>query len=258
MSIQNLELIDDASALNAENARELTRKIRVGLEGTYALIIDAFKGRAWTALGYPTWDAYCQGEFGALSLQPPREERQQVILSLREAGMSVRAIGSATDISHMTVVRDLRALEASESPLSGVTNVTPEASTIGLDGKTYTQKPEPAFYDVMLDDSLLDMSADDMGIAIKTGPQTPRVMHKPAGILIPAEVKAEKLAQQGELFTAEELVKVSRTITVSSSVLANAKLDLDAISDQDREVVLGNLQDAVDRLNGLLDRLVNG
>lgn len=257
MSIQNLELIDDASALNAENARELTRKIRVGLEGTYALIIDAFKGRAWTALGYPTWDAYCQGEFGALSLQPPREERQQVILSLREAGMSVRAIGSATDISHMTVVRDLRALEASESPLSGVTNVTPEASTIGLDGKTYTHKPEPAFYDVMLDDSLLDMSADDMGIGIKSERQTPRVVEKPKGILFPT-AKATPISEQGELFSAAELVKVSESITISSSVLANAKLDLEAISDEDREAVLGNLQDAVDRLNGLLDRLVNG
>lgn len=239
--------------MQAEYARELTRKILVGLEGTYAMIVDAFRGRAWTALGYPSWDAYCQGEFGALSLQPPREERQHVILSLREAGMSVRAISSSVDLSKDTVARELRGLTN-----SGVSFATPEASTIGLDGKTYTQKPEPAFYDVMLDDALLDMSADDMGIAIKTGPQTPRVTHKPVGILIPAQVKAEKLAQQGELFTAEELVKVSRTITVSSSVLANAKLDLDAISDQDREVVLGNLQDAVDRLNGLLDRLVNG
>lgn len=239
-------------ALDAELARELTRKIRVGLEGTYALIVDAFKGRAWVGLGYPTWDAYCQGEFGALSLQPPREERHHVLMSLREAGMSVRAISSAVDISKDTVARELRSLKS-----SGVSFATPEASTIGLDGKTYTQKPEPAFYDVMLDDSLLDMSADDMGIGIKSERQAPRIVEKPKGIVFPSS-KASPASEQGELFSAAELVKVSESITISSSVLANAKLDLEAISDQDREAVLGNLQDAVDRLNGLLDRLVNG
>lgn len=239
-----------AQELTAENARELTRKIRVGLEGTYALIIDAFKGRAWTALGYPTWDAYCQGEFGALSLQPPREERQQVILSLRESGMSTRAIASATDTSQSQVIRELRSIPRESFG-------SPEGSTIGLDGKTYTQKPEPAFYDVMLDDSLLDMSADDMGIGIKSERQAPRIIEKPQGIVFPTD-KATPASEQGELFSATKLVKVSESITISSSVLANAKFDLEAISDQDREAILGNLQDAVDRLNGLLDRLVNG
>lgn len=248
----------ESATLNAEVARELTRKIRVGLEGTYALILDAFKGRAWIALGYSTWDAYCQGEFGALSLQPPREERQQVIMSLREAGMSVRAIGVATDMSKTMIARELRMVEASPVP-----NGTPEASIIGLDGKTYAPRPTPAFFDVPLDDSLLDMSADALGIGFKAARPAPRIVEKPRGIVIPALAQTEKTSepahsravQQEELFSAEQLVKASESITVSTSILQEANVDFTAISDRDKEMVRGNLQDAVDRLNELLDRL---
>lgn len=248
----------ELTEMNAESARELTRKIRVGLEGTYALIVDAFKGRAWISLGYPTWDAYCQGEFGALSLQPPREERQQVIMSLREAGMSVRAISSVSHISKDTVARELRSLTN-----SGVSFATPESSTIGLDGKTYAPRPTPAFFDVPLDDSLLDMSADDLGIGFKSARPAPRFVEKPKGIVIPALSTEQQpstsdpgqVLRQEELFSADQLVKASESITVSTSILQEAKLDFTAISDRDKEMVRGNLQDAVDRLNELLDRL---
>lgn len=256
MSVQSTESIGTPFAsMPAGQARELTRKIRVGLEGTYALIVDAFKGRAWISLGYPTWDAYCQGEFGALSLQPPREERQQVIMSLREAGMSTRAISSAVGTPYRTIAREVSK--------AGVPNGTPEASTIGLDGKTYAPRPTPAFFDVPLDDSLLDMSADDLGIGFKSARPAPRIVEKPKGIVIPAlsterqpsTSDPSQVLRQEELFSVDQLVKASESITVSTSILQEAKVDFTAISDQDKEMVRGNLQDAVDRLNELLDRL---
>lgn len=270
MIVESASVNIESSILNAEVARELTRKIRVGLEGTYALIVEAFRGQAWASLGYATWDAYCQGEFGNLSLQPPREERHQVIMSMREAGMSVRAIASATDMSKTVVARELRTAVG-----AGVPNGTP-GNVTGLDGKTYkSSSPEPAFEDVPLDDSLLDMDAGDLGIEFKGARPKPRIVEKPAKVIIPGESKPdhqkfaaklsdvvqvatealEQAPQQGELFPVEQLLDATRSIVITSSMVAEAALDLGAMDAGDVERVRGNVQDAVDQLNRLLDRL---
>lgn len=131
----------DIAIASAEEARTLTDRIKVAVEGTWQMIREAYVTRAWSALGYETWDAYCASEFGTSRLALPREERREVVASLAESGLSVRAIASVTGDSHMTVQRDLKA---------GVTpareSVTPAAprTVQGVDGKTYTKRaPEP-------------------------------------------------------------------------------------------------------------------
>ncbi|MST31900.1 hypothetical protein GHK86_04055 [Acidimicrobiaceae bacterium USS-CC1] len=54
-----------------------------------------------------------------------------MILSLRDAGLSTRAIGAALGVSNATVSRT-----------SAVTNETP-APVVGRDGKQYNPKPKP-------------------------------------------------------------------------------------------------------------------
>jgi predicted DNA-binding protein YlxM (UPF0122 family) len=134
--------------LSAQQAREVTDKIRAGLEGVYQLIIEAYRGRVWTALGYGSWDEYVQREFGNQSLRPPLEERTEVVRSLRESGLSIRAIAAATQVSKGTVQNEL-------TKSSGVQNWTPEqlstteeesgqrSSIIGQDGKDYKSQSEP-------------------------------------------------------------------------------------------------------------------
>lgn len=115
-----------------EHARALTDRIKVAVEGTWLLIQEAYTSRAWASLGYDTWDAYCTAEFGTARLRLPREERQEVVASLRESGLSTRAIASAVGQSDMQVRRDLAA-----------TNVAP-AEVTGADGKTYAaSRPVP-------------------------------------------------------------------------------------------------------------------
>jgi hypothetical protein len=47
-------------------------------------------------VGYRTWDEYCETELGGVHLWLPREERPQVVDSLREAGRFTRTIASVT------------------------------------------------------------------------------------------------------------------------------------------------------------------
>jgi hypothetical protein len=101
---------------DSEYARDLTDRIKVAVEGTWQLIKEAYTSRAWSALGYANWDDYCTREFGTSRLRLPREERQEVVGSLRDAGLSVRAIASGMGISKNTVTADVSQIGTPAAP----------------------------------------------------------------------------------------------------------------------------------------------
>jgi predicted transcriptional regulator len=101
--------------LDAENARALTDQIKSRVETLWELIKAAYHGRAWIALGYESWDAYCDSEFQTSRLRLPREERADVVVSLRDSGVSQRAIALATGLSQPTISRELSG-DSHESP----------------------------------------------------------------------------------------------------------------------------------------------
>lgn len=129
------EVID--VAMTAEQARDLTDRIRQTLTIGHGLIVEAFRGAAWSALGYDTWDAYCAGEFAeARMVRLDREQRREIVAEMRQAGMSSRAIASGLGVNKDTVNDDIRS--AGGNP--------PPAPITGTDGKTYqppAPRPEP-------------------------------------------------------------------------------------------------------------------
>lgn len=116
--------------ISAQDARNLTDKIKAGTAALWELIKEAYVSRAWASLGYSSWDDYCTQEFGTSRIRLPREERREVVSSMREIGMSTRAIASGIGVSQDTVNREL-ARERNRSPESDPAPVT------GTDGKTY-------------------------------------------------------------------------------------------------------------------------
>ena len=162
MSITNPEA---DHALSSTNARQLTDKIRAGLEGVYQLIIEAFQRRIWVALGYNSWDEYVRREFGNLALRPPLEARDEVIQSMRDAGMSLRSIGTATQMHYSTVSKQLDKAGVEES----TPRENPSTNVIGQDGKVYRPKEtEPSAEMVSGNDTkfdaVLDSSPEDVGV----------------------------------------------------------------------------------------------
>lgn len=119
--------------VTAEAARELTDRIKMCVEQIWELIKQAYVSRAWIALEYRTWDDYCAAEFDRARIRIPREDRQEVVASMREIGMSTRAIAAATGLGYGTVQRDL-------PDHSGDPNGSPEL-VLGKDGKSYLPKP---------------------------------------------------------------------------------------------------------------------
>lgn len=57
------EIVDMTVPLNTEEARELTEHIRSAADVLWTLVARAHAGRAWEALGYPSFAAYVKEEF---------------------------------------------------------------------------------------------------------------------------------------------------------------------------------------------------
>jgi hypothetical protein len=146
--------VNDIALPTKQDARALTDRIKVAVEGTWLLIQEAYTSRAWAALGYDTWDSYCAAEFGTARLRLPREERQEVVASLRESGMSLRAISSATGISPATAMRDARVSDETPAVILGTDggtyaaarpNTEPPSDDDLLNGHEWTQPDGPGF-----------------------------------------------------------------------------------------------------------------
>jgi hypothetical protein len=137
------EIVDEAGDLTAAEARALTDRIRGTLTVAHDLIASAYTGRAWVALGYESWDAYCAGEFTeARMVRLEREQRREIVASMRSVGMSTRAIASGLGVSRETVREDAVAGDKKLSPEQGH-----RVDVIGQDGKRYTPplpRPTPA------------------------------------------------------------------------------------------------------------------
>lgn len=119
------------AALTAEAARDLTERLRTALSVSWELVKEAHAGRAWAALGYESWDAYCEAEFDNIrSLRLPREERTEIVASLRDAGFSIRAIAAVTGAAKSTVEADVSRIGtpagSSESPSASSAGVEPD------------------------------------------------------------------------------------------------------------------------------------
>lgn len=116
MTLVGTDTGEVVSTMTPDAARDLTERLRTALSVSWELVKEAHAGRAWAALGYESWDAYCEAEFdGIRSLRLPREERTEVVASLRDAGFSIRAIASVTGAATNTVMSDLK-VSQSETP----------------------------------------------------------------------------------------------------------------------------------------------
>jgi hypothetical protein len=130
--------------LSEMEARALTREIAQTIALAWDKVVEAYQRRVWEPLGYSSWDSYCRAELGSTRLRLPAEEREEAVRSLRSAGLSTRAIASATGQSRSTVHRGLAGVPhgtPDDTTQPGGPSATgtqpPSPSITGLDGKSY-------------------------------------------------------------------------------------------------------------------------
>lgn len=120
--------------IELDEAKRRVDRVKSGVERIWDDLVVLYRERAWSVLGYQSWDALCDAEFGGTRIALPRQQRQEVVCDLRGAGMSTRAIGTALGVDHKTVVNDIRST-GEISPVDLPVTIT------GLDGRTRTATP---------------------------------------------------------------------------------------------------------------------
>lgn len=94
--------------LSPVGALRLTEEIRHHLGTAIVKLTQAREGGADTVLGYPTWHAYVEAEFGDLrELRLPVVERRALVESMRADDLTVRQIAGKLGVSVGTVHNDL-------------------------------------------------------------------------------------------------------------------------------------------------------
>lgn len=136
----------EAADLTVDEARALTDQIKAASDSLWELVKTAYTRRAWVALGHDSWDAYLEAEFGKARIGLPREERAEVIYSLRDAGLSIRAIASATGKGIGTIHRELEAesevIEEVEAEFVEDEPAPEPHKVTGRDGRQYNARRE--------------------------------------------------------------------------------------------------------------------
>lgn len=126
--------MSDPATLDRDEAKQRVERVKSGVERIWDDLVVLYQGRAWQVLGYQSWDALCDAEFGGTRIALPRQQRQAVVCDLRDAGMSTRAIASAVGVAVGTVASDLQATVQNRT-------VDPPLTITGLDGRTRTASP---------------------------------------------------------------------------------------------------------------------
>jgi hypothetical protein len=238
--------IEPADEVAIDAARRLTDRIKLAVEATWHLLQEAYTSRAWFLLGYDSWDAYCAAEFPKLRL--PREEQDDVVLSLRDSGLSVRAISSATGVGYGTVQRTIA--EAGDPPGSPVQ---------GIDGKTYT--PRPPEQTTVADHAPMETVTPTVTTAPKRRP-LPAAFDDATADLGKAAEKLQRLTADDRFgrnrdqthHRMPELIAALRTTT---DALAAMNLGTAQASEEARRWWATSLHTISGTLTGLADALIN-
>lgn len=101
-----IEITIDHSPLDSDQARQLTNTIRDASEVLWVLIARAHAGKAWSALGYESWEGYVRSEFDM-----SRSRSYQLLDQARVIAAIESAVPAGTEI-HLSeaAARDLKSV----------------------------------------------------------------------------------------------------------------------------------------------------
>jgi transposase len=88
-----------AAPLDLVTVRRKLRDVREALAAAVELLGELYDGRAWVALGLPSWAALCEQELPELAQLLTVGEKRSVVVDLRQRGLSLRAAAAPAGVS---------------------------------------------------------------------------------------------------------------------------------------------------------------
>ena len=62
--------------IELDEAKRRVDRVKSGVERIWDDLVVLYRERAWSILGYHSWDALCDAEFGGTRIALPRQQRQ--------------------------------------------------------------------------------------------------------------------------------------------------------------------------------------
>lgn len=155
------------------DVRASIARARRSLERAAEEIVWQIEMEAWRTLGYSSWGAMREAEYGGAAFMVPSKSRPELVARIRAKGLTHKEIGDTAGVSDETVRRDLQ-----------TTNVGSPATVTNANGverpATYTAR-EPDVIDA-------EIVADDEPIHVDT--QTGEVLDDPKEKTDPAATES--------------------------------------------------------------------
>jgi transcriptional regulator with XRE-family HTH domain len=94
--------------ITPELVRASISRARRSLEKAAEEIIWQIEREAWRTLGYSSWTAMREAEYGGAAFMVPSKNRPELIARIRAAGLTQREIAATAGVSQQQVSNDLR------------------------------------------------------------------------------------------------------------------------------------------------------
>lgn len=256
----------DSAPLTTDQARSLTHTIRDAAEVLWSLIARAHAGKAWQALGYPSWEAYVRSEFDM-----SRSRSYQILDQARVIAAIESAVPQGTEF-HVSeaAARELKTVmdEALPEIKERTAGLEPEEAGAVVEQVIAEQRervadaknPEEPSASGDLDDAddenitnlPMNPSSGEPATAMKAPQATPV-----SGGQILSEPKAQAPAQNVDVARIRRNVNAAHDLYSSLSALASLPEEIDEIlaiiPSERRHQINEHLDRALEKLNGFAE-----
>lgn len=147
------------------DVRASISRARRSLEKAAEEIVWQIEMEAWRTLGYSSWTAMREAEYGGAAFMVPSKSRPEIVARIRAAGLTQKEIAETAGVSVGTVNGDLKFSSENETP-APITNSRGQSRPA-----TYTRsepEPEPD----TSDDEVIDAEIVDNPQDIHNAPDT--------------------------------------------------------------------------------------
>lgn len=90
------------------DVRASIRRARRGLEQAAEEIVWQIEMEAWRTLGYSSWGAMREAEYGGAAFMVPRKDRPELVARIRAAGLTQREAAATAGVTEQTIYNDER------------------------------------------------------------------------------------------------------------------------------------------------------
>lgn len=139
-------------------------RARRSLERAAEEIVWQIEMEAWRTLGYSSWGAMREAEYGGAAFMVPPKSRPELVARIRAKGLTNKEIADTAGVSEATIRRDVAQSSNDDSPLT-ITNSRGEQ--------------RPATYRRTTDDDVVDAEVVEDDEPVAFDPQTGEVIDSP-------------------------------------------------------------------------------